>query len=193
VVTKAAHLTRDGSRASRRRLAKLPYFVAPALLAVVLLLWVRSLLPGDFFAFSRDGRVILVFAGSNISPMFRPNQVAQGYSDLSGPHVQSAISGLRTTAGFHLSLAGFELIGRSGGGADSDYRIVSIFYAYLVLLAAGLSVWSIAALRRASPRWLDGHCRACGYDLRENHDRCPECGAACKAADPAGVSPAAGD
>jgi len=39
-----------------------------------------------------------------------------------------------------------------------------------------------------------GYCRQCGYSLAGNRSgACPECGAACKAADPAGVSPAAGD
>jgi hypothetical protein len=39
-----------------------------------------------------------------------------------------------------------------------------------------------------------GLCERCGYDLTGNTSgACPECGAACKAADPAGVSPAAGN
>ena len=36
-------------------------------------------------------------------------------------------------------------------------------------------------------------CFYCGYDLRGGHSVCPECGAACKAANPAGESPAAGN
>jgi len=50
----------------------------------------------------------------------------------------------------------------------------------------------------------DTFCEGCGYNLHTQAVvrearlgilicRCPECGAACKAADPAGVSPAAGD
>lgn len=51
---------------------------------------------------------------------------------------------------------------------------------------------ALASLRR-SRRARSGQCPACGYDLRASKERCPECGTACKSADPAGASPAAGD
>jgi hypothetical protein len=61
----------------------------------------------------------------------------------------------------------------------------------LLILPTYLSVRFIFAHREPdrSPR-----CASCGYNLTGNASGvCPECGAACKAANPAGVSPAAGD
>jgi len=53
--------------------------------------------------------------------------------------------------------------------------------------------WLVVRGKRIQRR-RSGRCVACGYELRGNVSGvCPECGAACKAADPAGVSPAAGN
>jgi hypothetical protein len=74
------------------------------------------------------------------------------------------------------------------------FRMVSISFWPIILVSAILpATWTYRYLQTRRRRPLTEACRVCGYDLRATRDRCPECGAACKAASPAGVSPAAGD
>jgi hypothetical protein len=66
---------------------------------------------------------------------------------------------------------------------------------FAAALAAALpAIWTVTTIRRLRRRRQHECCLACGYNLTGNTSGvCPECGAACKAANPAGVSPAAGD
>jgi hypothetical protein len=63
----------------------------------------------------------------------------------------------------------------------------------LLLFAFCGSIRPCARVIRDCRRARFGLCAGCGYDMRASPEFCPECGAACKAASPAGVSPAAGD
>ena len=99
--------------------------------------------------------------------------------------------------------------GRTGFGWHSDYdardpitQIESSAWTilaplwFVVLVLAILPSYMLARvmrLRRERLRLARNFCPSCGYDLRASSLRCPECGAACKAASPAGASPAAGD
>jgi len=63
-----------------------------------------------------------------------------------------------------------------------------------ILFAVFPCVCSWCAIRDWRRRRPEGHCPSCGYNLTGNSSGvCPECGAACKAADPAGVSRASRD
>ena len=62
--------------------------------------------------------------------------------------------------------------------ADLRYALLAVPYWLLLLTAATPATIAIARARRARSRATSGRCVACGYDLRESHDRCPECGAA---------------
>ncbi|HEY2589369.1 MAG TPA: hypothetical protein VGI81_26725 [Tepidisphaeraceae bacterium] len=65
------------------------------------------------------------------------------------------------------------------------------FWTFLTALLPAAAFWR---WRRRLSRSSRGLCVACGYSLTGNVTGvCPECGAACKAANPAGASPAAGD
>jgi len=65
---------------------------------------------------------------------------------------------------------------------------------WLIMPMAAISLRMIYThLLRPWRRRRHNQCVGCGYDLRASMGRCPECGAACTAADPAGASPAAGD
>lgn len=84
--------------------------------------------------------------------------------------------------------------GRFVNDAGSEVWILgSLPYWFILLVFSFMN--SRGLLRKVVSRYRRkrGYCAACGYDIRANMRTCPECGAACKAADPAGVRPGAGD
>jgi predicted Zn-ribbon and HTH transcriptional regulator len=63
----------------------------------------------------------------------------------------------------------------------------------LVTLLMSLPAANAAGRIRRVLRIRPDHCATCGYNLTGNRSGiCPECGAACKAAAPPAISPAAG-
>jgi len=69
--------------------------------------------------------------------------------------------------------------------------------AWLLTLAAlvffVLELQRFIEKHRNPSRWLDGHCRTCGYDLRASYHYCPECGTPIQRADPASTASAPND
>ena len=161
---------------------RLFYLLAALPVIAVTLAWARSYLPHDFFVFSNDGQLVLVFADGHRSSAFQD-----------GPersiNLDAQLANARLISRFTSSFLGFELlsgptppvpatVGRFGSAYRSgEYRILSISYAWLFVLAAFLSAGAIYLLRRSAIRSRDNLCKSCGYDLRASTDRCPECGA----------------
>ena len=83
-----------------------------------------------------------------------------------------------------------ESLGPLPDGPTTVERVIDVPTWLFPLVAAILpTIWTRQRLRRTA-----GHCPSRRYNLTGNTSGvCPECGAACKAADPAGVSPAAGN
>jgi hypothetical protein len=54
-----------------------------------------------------------------------------------------------------------------------------------LLISLPLSVWWCAGVARRRRKKGSGHCPVCGYDLRATPERCPECGMAMPAPQPA--------
>jgi hypothetical protein len=76
--------------------------------------------------------------------------------------------------------------------ARGGWEVVVPYWFLVIAFATPPICWLVRAIRR-SRRPALGFCANCGYDLRATPHRCPECGAACKAANPAGESPVAGN
>ena len=77
----------------------------------------------------------------------------------------------------------------------TSWAVVVPFWSVELLSAFWPGLWIVNWWRKKTKlRLRPGFCRKCRYDLTGNTSGfCPECGAACKAVNPAGASPAAGD
>jgi len=65
-----------------------------------------------------------------------------------------------------------------GYGQINKFRPIYLLAMPIWLLIAIVLAISIHWMRRFRNQPLEGHCRACGYDLRATPNRCPECGLA---------------
>jgi hypothetical protein len=53
---------------------------------------------------------------------------------------------------------------------------VAVPHAVVVALTAAGPAWWWFRVRRQRRRGREGRCLRCGYNLRESHGKCPECG-----------------
>jgi hypothetical protein len=181
-----------------RRMLKLLAVLSLLLCGAVAVMWVRSYLPADFYVFSRQGRVMVVFAESTRSALFSPREGR-------APGVITPWADAQSSARVHWQALGLEFMtgpsprpapaapappgtpaapGMRPGFAfrpmyvPGEYVMFAASYAWLAAPAVAAAAASIYFLRRGSARRREGLCRSCGYDLRGSPQspRCPECG-----------------
>ena len=87
----------------KRRLLNVVTALSLLVCAAVCVLWVRSYLPPDFYLFSQQGRVMVVFAESTRSAMFSS---PQGRS----PRLGTVWDDARSSARVHWQALGLELV-----------------------------------------------------------------------------------
>ena len=79
-------------------------------------------------------------------------------------------------------ILGFRYVRGGGLFRGVTYQIYFVPYWIIIPLTAILPILCLRRCRRERFRTKEGHCMSCGYDLRESKEKCPECGAAIKAA-----------
>src|SRR5215208_8338255 len=141
--------------------------------------WLRSFVPSPLRFESIDGSLMIMWWEGTVP--------SESQYDIFNPDAGEKFYGIR---GVMRGMArktdkqrfGFRYL--SGGGIyrGLTYHILAIPFWILVPVPAVLPVLWLYRRHRHRDRFKAGHCLACGYDLRESKDKCPECGAAVKTA-----------
>ena len=151
------------------RLRSFVLFLPVPLLILVLLLWIRSYLPEHFFIRSHQGQIVLFLVNEPRWFDSSSNQYQTSPALVTYLERIASVQGLRDW-----QWLGFRMV-----GMERDYSgMIFVPYWFVALLLAIPSMWWFLTRRARRLRSLPGHCRECGYDLRESHDKCPECGLA---------------
>lgn len=158
---------------------------AAASLLLCILFWIRSYLPDYWIVRAHRGSLLVVFYGRDhaiyIDPEHHPSggaaprrrwdteqtlNSARGWAD--GITITPMPASWRG--------AGFELIFNRVNLAQG-YFVLGLPFWLAALALAGATAWGAVHWHRSRARLREGHCRACGYDLRGSSGTCPECGA----------------
>ena len=160
---------------SMRRVA-FNLFAALSFLLLVLLSysWLRSFFPSKLRFESVDGSLMILSWQGNIP--------SDPQVDNLNPDSKDKFIGIRGLL-MNMSITtdkrrlGFRHV--SGGGLfyGVTYDIVAVPYWAIIPFTAILPGLWFLSRRRHRYRVKTGRCLACGYDLRESKDKCPECGA----------------
>ncbi len=142
------------------------------LLCVILLYsWLRSYLPRDWRMDSDQGRLLIVTWEGSLP--------RNGAWDDWDPSRLETFKGVPRLWNRMITISDGRWLGfqsTRGRLAPMQVHIIAIPFWFLFLPSAIPPVLWFVSLRRRRRRARSGHCVACGYDLRESKEKCPECG-----------------
>jgi hypothetical protein len=151
--------------------------VVSVLAVFLLVVWVRSYLPPSVAVRSLNGKLMLFFSDGSL-PFIDPDAPEYRGRDammvmiLGNPEREFRLLGFTYIHGMWPR----PIDPTAGGIMLRGYRLIEIPY-WLPTLAIGVPALLSMRRRRRSAKWkLAGRCEDCGFDIRFNNDRCPECG-----------------
>jgi hypothetical protein len=149
----------------------------------VVILWVRSYWRLDLWVHDVDQHsyglrtdpAAVCFRHITPPPRVRPRWGHELYPSDTNYRLRPPISE-RRILGFQFDAGTITPPPMIQGIPPMDYTAIVIPDWALVLCLGFLPARRAAAFFKNRRRVLEGHCKACGYDLRATPDRCPECG-----------------
>ena len=168
----------------RRRLLNLLTALSLVMFVGVLANWASSYLADDLWFRWVDGRLIAFGANGRMARLY-----GERFFDPRGNGVRSVVESLRAgSVPFgrnvptpippkRIGVLGIELfVAADTPTGKTECWLLGVPGAYLAAVTAAAPAAWLVGWRRRRRRKAEGHCQACGYDLRATPGRCPECG-----------------